>query len=121
MRISDWSSDLCSYDLYDVLNETLRKYEVKIERDPVTGQYTRVASDLPVDTRDAKYFSMLVKANRDFGNISNIVVTITIGQGGVSARSQPFGNIGESGALDAGRMSHRLFETRQSTGGEKSG
>src|SRR3546814_4067337 len=53
---------------------------------------------------------MLVKANRDFGNISNIVVPITIGQGGVSARDQPFGNIGAADVLEDGRIRNRLFD-----------
>src|SRR3546814_19729082 len=115
MRISDWSSDVCSSDLasvaatsaqasavalpcnactsaeasqvargagpgihyvYDFLNETLRKYEVSIERDLEFGQYTTVVDELPVEAGNANYFSMLVAAKHDFGNISSIVVPI---------------------------------------------
>lgn len=98
------------HHVYDFLNETLRKYEVKIERDPITGKYTRVASELPVDTRDAKYFSMLVKANRDFGDISNIVVPITIVQGDVSPSGRPLGDIGAADVLESGQTRNDLFD-----------
>jgi hypothetical protein len=96
--------------VYDFNNAVLRKFEVYIERDAVPGQYTTIVEELPVEAGHANYFAMLVSARRDFGQLSSIVVPITIGPGDVSPRGTDLSGIAATDVLRTGQIRGDLFD-----------
>lgn len=96
--------------VYDFLNETLRKYEVYVERDLVPGQYTTFVDELPVEAGNANYFTMLVVAKHDFGTISSIVVPITIAPGDTSPGGMDLGALNAGDILRSTQNRNALFD-----------
>jgi hypothetical protein len=96
--------------VYDFFNETLRKYEVYIERDLIPGQYTTLVDELPVEAGNANYFAMLLAAKRDFGNISSIVVPITVVPGDTSPGGVDLGTLNAGDILRSSQNRNALFD-----------
>jgi hypothetical protein len=96
--------------VYDFANAALRKYEVHVERDADSGQYTTRVDELPVEPGHLNYFAKLVNARRDFGRVSRIVVPITIGPGDVSPAGTDLGGIDATDVLHIGQARNRLSD-----------
>ncbi|MDZ4348697.1 MAG: hypothetical protein U1A22_04090 [Xanthomonadaceae bacterium] len=99
-----------TYYLYDFLNEVLRKYEVRIERDLVPGENTIFVVPLAVEPNYAAYFSTLVKVRNEFGSLARITVPIDLRPGDIGRNDIDLGRINAADLIRVGRNRSALFD-----------
>src|SRR3546814_15012321 len=112
MRISDWSSDVCSSDLFTLFE----RLETKLERHP--GQLMRAAVELAKDWRTDRYLRRLeaMMAVAD----ANVTLILT-GTGDVLEPADGVAAIGSGGnyALSAARALMDYEEIGRASGRER--